>query len=105
MVNEVSHCVNVEEISPVKKRFSFDIPWPDVKEELDSAYRAVGKKARIKGFRPGKTPRKVLETYYKDEAEGDAISRIVNRVYWDAVEQAKVIPVAQPVIDQKGIER
>ncbi len=105
MVNEVSHCVKVEEISPVKKRFSFDIPWPDVKEELDSAYRTVGKKARIKGFRQGKTPRKVLETYYKDEAEGDAISRIVNRVYWNAVEQAKVVPVAQPVIDQTGIEK
>jgi trigger factor len=105
MVNEASHCVKVEEISAVKKRFSFDIPWPDVREELDSAYRIVGKKARIKGFRPGRTPRKVLETYYKDEAESDAISRIVNRVYWSAVEEAKVIPVAQPVIDQKGIEK
>jgi len=105
MVDEASHCVKVEEINPVKKKFSFDIPWPDVKEELDSAYRNVGKKAKIKGFRPGKTPRKVLETYYKDEAEGDAISKIVNRVYWNAIEEAKVTPVAQPVIDQKGIEK
>jgi len=105
MANEANHCVKVEEISPVKKKFSFDVPWLDVKEELDSAYRIVGKKARIKGFRPGKTPRKVLETYYKDEAEGDAISRIVNRVYWNAVEETKIIPVAQPVIDQKGIEK
>lgn len=103
-MNEANHCVKVEEISPVKKKFFFDIPWADVKEELDSAYRIVGKKAKIKGFRPGKTPRKILETYYKEEAEGDAITNIVNKVYWNAVEEARVVPVAHPVIDQKGIE-
>lgn len=103
-MSQVSHCVKVEEISPVKKKLFFDIPWADVKDELDSAYKIVGRKARIKGFRPGKTPRKILETYYKEEAEDGAISSIVNKVYWNAIEEANIIPVAQPVIDQKGIE-
>jgi trigger factor len=96
--------VKIEDISSVKKRLSFDIPWLDVKKELDIAYREVGKKAKVKGFRPGKTPRKVLETYFKDDAEGEAVTNIVNRVYWDAVEKHQMMPVTKPVVDQKGIE-
>lgn len=104
-MDDRSHSVTIEDISSVKKKFSFDIPWVNVKEELESAYRVVGKKAKIKGFRAGKIPRKILETYYRGEAEDEAISNIVNKVYWDAVEENKVVPVSQPVIDQKGIEK
>jgi len=97
--------VIIEEINPVKKKLSFEIPWDDVRKELDSAYEKIGKKARIKGFRPGKTPRRLLESYYKNEAEDEAISSIISKAYWDAVEQNKLMPATQPTIDQKGIEK
>ena len=60
--------ITMEEISLVKKKMSFEIPWNEVKEELDVVYRDLGKKAKIKGFRPGKVPRKVLESHFKDHA-------------------------------------
>ena len=66
--------VKVEDLSQVKKKMSFEIPWAFVKDELDAVYRTIGKKAKIKGFRPGKIPRKVLETYFKSDAEGEAIT-------------------------------
>lgn len=95
--------VQIEEISPVQKKLSFDVPWEDVKKELEAAYRQVGKKAHVKGFRQGKVPRRVLEVYYKDQAEGDAVTNLVNRHYWDALQAHEIQAVAQPVIDQKGI--
>ena len=95
----------IEEISSVKKNLSFDVPWSDVKKELDSVYRDVGKTAKIKGFRPGKIPRKVLETYYGDQAEDRAISNLVNKFYWEALKENNIVPIADPVIDQKGIEK
>ena len=52
--------MNIEELSPVKKKLSFEIPWNEVKNELDAVYRDIGKKAKIKGFRSVKIPRKVL---------------------------------------------
>lgn len=97
--------VKIEEINPVKKKLSFEIPWDDVRKELDSAYEKIGKKARIKGFRPGKTPRKVLETFYKEEAESEAVSSMISKAYWEAVEHNKLMPATQPEIDQKGIEQ
>jgi trigger factor len=103
-VGEVVSEVKIEEINSVKKKLSFDIPWSDVKNELDSAYLVVGKKARIKGFRPGKVPRKVLEVHYRDEAEGEAISNLVSKSYLEALEKNDIMAIDQPVIDQKGIE-
>ncbi|MCE5212237.1 MAG: trigger factor family protein, partial [Deltaproteobacteria bacterium] len=74
--------VKLEDISQVKKKMSFEVPWASVKDELDSVYRDISKKAKIKGFRPGKIPRKVLENYFKADAEGEAITNIVNKYYW-----------------------
>lgn len=96
--------VKMEELSPVKKRISLEIPWSEVKNELDAVYREVGKKARLKGFRPGKIPRKVLETYYKEQAEGETATNIVNKYYWQTLEEKGIVAVSQPEINQEGLK-
>ena len=96
--------IKMEELSPVKKKLSFEIPWIEVKEELDAVYRDVGKKAKIKGFRPGKVPRKVLERYFKEQAEGDAITNIVNKNYWQALENKGLMSISKPDIVQEGLK-
>jgi trigger factor len=103
-VGETTVAVKVEDISPVKKKLLFDISWVDVRNELDACYRDMNRKAKIKGFRPGKVPRKILESMYKDHVEGEAITNLVNKHYWDAVKEKGIIVVAQPDIDQNGIE-
>jgi trigger factor len=101
-VSEVA--IKMEELSPVKKKLSFEIPWNDVKNELDTVYRDFGKKAKIKGFRPGKIPRKVLETYFKEQAENETINNIVNKFYWQALEEKRIVALSRPDIDQEGLK-
>ena len=96
--------IKMEELSTVKKKLSFAIPWNEVKEELDTVYRDVGKKAKIKGFRPGKVPRKVLETYFKEQAEGDAMTNIINKYYWQSLEDKGIMPISKPEIAQEGLK-
>lgn len=104
MTSGTGATIKVEEISPVKKKISFEIPWEEVKRELDAAYRTVGKKARVKGFRPGKTPRHILETYFRDDAEGEAVQNLVNRSFEEAAQASGLLPVARPEIEQNGIQ-
>ncbi|MDD5476515.1 MAG: trigger factor, partial [Syntrophales bacterium] len=104
-MEEVAKGVTVEELSSVKKKLSFDIPWTDVKRELDSAYEQVAKKAKIKGFRPGKAPRRVLEVHYREDAEGEALTNLISKRYADAIRDNNLAVVAQPEIDQKGFEQ
>ena len=103
-MSDISAAVKIEDISTVKKKLSFDIPWADVKSELDAVYRKVGKTAKIKGFRPGKIPREILERHYRKDAEGETISHLVNRYYWETLQQKDIPAVTQPEIEQKGIE-
>ncbi len=96
--------VKVEDISQVKKKMSFVIPWAFVKDELEAVYREIGKKAKIKGFRPGKIPRKMLESYFKADAEGEAITNIVNKYYWQELDDRGIVTLSRPEIEQDGLK-
>ena len=97
--------INMEELSSVKKKVSFEIPWNEVKSELDTVYKEVGKKAKIKGFRQGKIPRKVLEMHYKEQAETETINNIINKFYWQTLEEKKIIALSRPDINQDGLKQ
>jgi trigger factor len=101
-VSEVA--INIEEISMIKKKLSFDIPWNEVKEALDAVYRDIGKKAKIKGFRPGKVPRNVLESNFKDHAEEETITNIINKYYWQALDDKGIMALSKPDITQEGFK-
>ena len=103
-MSDISAAVKIDDISTVKKKLSFDIPWADVKKELDSVYRKVGKKAKVRGFRPGRIPRGILEAHYREEAEEETVSNLVNRYYWETLQEKEIPVVMQPEIEQKGIE-
>ena len=103
-MSDISAAVKIEDISSVKKKLSFDIPWADVKTELDAVYRKVGRTAKIKGFRPGKIPREILEKFYREQAEEETVSNLVNRYYWEAVQDKDIPSVTRPQIEQTGIE-
>ena len=96
--------IEMEEISTIKKKMSFDIPWNEVKKELDAVYRDIGKKAKIKGFRPGKVPRNVLESNFKDHAEEETITNIINKYYWKALDDKGIMTLSKPDITQDGFK-
>ncbi len=96
--------VKIEDLSQVKKKMSLEIPWTEVKNELDAVYQDIGKKAKVKGFRPGKIPRKILETYFKEQAESDAATNIINKYYWQTLEDKGIIAVSRPEISQDGLK-
>jgi len=104
-VGDMTCEVKIEDISPVEKKLAFEVIWDEVKKELDSIYKTVGRSAKIKGFRPGKAPRAVLESHYGESVKQEAISNLVTKHYAEAVEKNDIEVVTQPVIDQKGITK
>ncbi len=96
--------IKIEDLSTVKKKMSMEIPWNEVKNELDAVYHEIGKKAKIKGFRPGKVPRKLLETYFKDQVLEETTTNIVNKYYWKTLEDKGIVAVSRPEISQEGIK-
>jgi len=90
---------SVEEISPVKRKISVEIPGDEVVKEVDSFYKDLGKKAKIKGFRPGKVPRDILERYFKDYVKAEVIQKLIEESYPKALSETELQPVSPPAID------
>lgn len=95
----------VEDISSVKKRIDFVIPREKVTEDLDAAYNLLRKNARIKGFRPGKAPRPILERMYKGQVEEEVINNMINEAYPKAIEEQDLQPLGMPTIDKGPLTR
>jgi trigger factor len=96
--------VNVEDISGVKKKVHVEIPEDQVTKEIDAIYEDLKKTAKIKGFRPGKVPRPILERYFKDYVKGEALQKLIQGTYPKAFEDSHLHPVSTPVIDPQGLE-
>ncbi len=96
--------IDVEDLSPTKKRLHIEVPGEVVTREIDSAYRKVSKRAKVKGFRPGKVPRSILQRYYGDYVMNEVIKTLINDTYSKAISDKDIKPVSQPIIDNGTLE-
>jgi len=91
--------VTLEDLSTVKKTLHIEIPEEEITSELDDAYKKLKKTAKIKGFRPGKAPRSVLERMFKKDVHADIMSRLLQSSFIEALQETKLNPVGTPQID------
>lgn len=94
--------VSVEEISPVKKKISVTVKKDAVNEEFERSYKSLGKKAKVKGFRPGKVPLHILKQQFKEQVEADATENLFKSTYPDALTEVNINPITYPEVDTKG---
>lgn len=92
--------IQIEETSKLQRKITVQIPWDDVAKELDAAYRELSRRARVRGFRPGKVPRKVLEQYYRRDVEGQVVDTLVNDGFRRAVDENDLFPIDRPQLDE-----
>lgn len=95
--------VNVQKLSPVLVEFDVVIDADLVKKEVDKAYRSVAKTARVRGFRPGKAPRKVLSHMFGERVAADVAQRLVDDSFPRAVSEQKVQPVSSPAFEPQRL--
>jgi trigger factor len=94
----------VEDLSSVKKTLHIEIPREAVARELDAAYRKLGKTAKIKGFRPGKVPRSVLQRMFKKDVHSDVSSRLIQDSFIDALKKSELEIVGRPQVDPPDLK-
>ncbi len=97
--------VTIEDVSTVKKTLHIEVPKDEVKDALDAAYQDLKRNAKVKGFRPGKTPRSVLEQYYKKDVHADVASRLIQDTFVEAVKEHDLNLVGKPEVDPSDLEK
>lgn len=91
--------VTVDDLSTVKKVLHIEIPENDIARELDQAYKELKKTAKIKGFRPGKAPRSVLERMFKKNVHADVTSKLIQDSFVEALKETDLEILGSPKID------
>ncbi|MDQ1331956.1 MAG: trigger factor [Thermodesulfobacteriota bacterium] len=99
--------VTIEDVSSVKKILHVEVPNERVLTEIDKAYENLKKTAKLKGFRPGKTPRSVLERFFKKDVHSDVSNKLLQDSFIDVVreKELKIVgdpKIEPPVLDEKG---
>jgi trigger factor len=95
--------VNVQQLSPVLVEFQVEVPADRVKTEVDRAYSALQKTARVKGFRPGKAPRDVLSHLFGERIALDVTRKLVDDTLQKALTEKNVQPLSQPNIEPQKL--
>jgi len=91
----------VEDISTTKKRLRIEIPSDVIEKEIGDSIEKVRQKAKIPGFRPGRTPVNIIEKRFGKEVEAEVLDKIIPEYYSKALKEAELTPAAMPVFDEK----
>jgi trigger factor len=91
--------VEIEEVSPTRRKIAVEVPAERVATEFERAFRSVSQRARIKGFRPGRIPRPVLERFFGEEVRNQVATLLVREGVGGAIEQSNLQVVSQPELD------
>lgn len=94
--------INVETTSPVERKLTIEVPPERVHRELEKAYVQLGRRVKLKGFRPGHVPRGVLERNFKAEVEREVVETLVSSTFVEAAKEQGVQAVAPPSVSLDG---
>jgi len=98
--------VQIEDVSSVKKKLSFEVAAEQVDAEIRKTYQKIAKTAKVKGFRPGKIPQAVLEKYYAPQMEEQVLGRLINDSYFKALVEHRIAAVSDPeIVESSPLEK
>lgn len=86
---------DVEEVSSVVRKVTFEAPAEDVNAILQNTYRDLGKYVRLKGFRKGRVPAKVLARMpkYREVAEDEVTKQLQQKGFQALLEEVDWNPL------------
>ncbi len=91
---------DVEELSPTRVRFTIEVPFEELKPNLDRAYREVNRQVRVPGFRPGRVPPRVIDQRIgRGAVLEQAVNDAVPEFYGKALEEHDIFALGQPAVE------
>ncbi|WP_267713536.1 trigger factor [Streptomyces sp. CoH17] len=90
----------VETLNPTRVRLTVEVPFEELKDSLDAAYKKINQQVTVKGFRKGKIPARVIDQRFgRGAVLEEAVNDALPKFYTDAVNEAELNPLGQPEVD------
>jgi trigger factor len=95
--------VDIDELSSIQRKVSIQLPAERVANEFSRAYKNLGQRVHVRGFRAGKIPRKVLQGIYGDDIKGEVRSHLVEESLAEVVKDRGLQIVSRPEVEANDI--
>ncbi|MGX1883700.1 trigger factor [Streptomyces sp. NPDC055287] len=90
----------VETLNPTRVRLSIEVPFEELKDSLDAAYKKINQQVTVKGFRKGKIPNRVIDQRFgRGAVLEEAVNDALPKFYTEAVNEGELNVLGQPEVD------
>ena len=91
--------VSVESLGNLERRMTFSLPADRLESVVDGRLREIARGARIKGFRPGKVPAKVIQQRFGPQVRAEVLDGLLREGFGTAVRQEALQIAGSPRIE------
>jgi trigger factor len=90
----------VENLGPTRVKLTVEVPFDELEPAVSAAYRKVAQQIRVKGFRPGKVPPRIIDQQVgRGAVLEEAINEAVPGLYGDALREQEIEIIGHPEIE------
>ncbi|AOU99576.1 trigger factor [Acidihalobacter yilgarnensis] len=91
--------VSVESAGSLERKMTVQLPAERIGEEVEKRLRALGRRVKVHGFRPGKVPFKVVKQRFGGEVYQEVVGELLQSSFREAAMQEKLQPAGSPQIE------
>lgn len=95
----------VENLSDTRVKLTVEIPFEDLQDSIQQAYKRIASQVNVPGFRRGKVPTRIIDQRF---GRGVVLEEVVNaevpKAYDEAVRSNELRPLGQPEVEVTQIE-
>ena len=88
--------VSVESVSPLERRLTISVDAAQIDEAVEKELKNLSRRVKIKGFRAGKVPMKVVQQHYGQNVRLQVLQDVMQSSFYEAVTQEKLRPAGSP---------
>ncbi len=93
---------SIESIGNLERRLTFSLPEERLQTHISGRLGEIARTARIKGFRPGKVPAKVIEQRFGQQVRAEAMDGLLRETFDAALREHELRIAGNPRIDKAG---
>lgn len=92
--------VSVESVGALERKLTVSVPAERLVNAIDARLGELTRTVQLKGFRPGKVPRRVIEQRYGSQVRNEAMSELLGSTFSQAVREQSLRPAGAPSIEK-----
>jgi len=90
----------VENLNPTRVKLTIEVPFDEMGESIDAAYKRISSQVNVPGFRKGKVPSQIIDQRVgRGAVLEEAVNEILPAAYESAVAENELNIVSQPEVE------